>query len=199
MTTSGEHRPSTEELAATAGPEESSGTAGRPPEYPGEATGDGHAPAPGRDREDVAAEARRERHEAAEARREQDEADAREAAFEEGRDGPDDGPDDGPKAVGATAGDDGAGPRMALLDGDRAEEFRHNWGDIQGRFVDDPRGAVRDADTLVAEVMQTLAGTFADHKQELEGRWRQGEEAPTEDLRLALRSYRSFFDRLLRT
>ncbi|WP_262371142.1 hypothetical protein [Streptomyces sp. WAC01526] len=55
------------------------------------------------------------------------------------------------------------------------------------------------ADALVAEVMQLLATTFADHKQGLEGQWHRGEEVATEDLRLALRQYRSFFDRLLST
>ncbi|MFF1736201.1 hypothetical protein [Streptomyces sp. NPDC058247] len=44
---------------------------------------------------------------------------------------------------------------------------------------------------------QLLATTFADHKQGLEGQWHRGEEFATEDLRLALRQYRSFFDRLL--
>ncbi|MFD2121255.1 hypothetical protein ACFSNO_19030 [Streptomyces cirratus] len=72
-------------------------------------------------------------------------------------------------------------------------------GEIQGRFVDDPQEAVRSADTLVAEVMQTLAGTFSSHKQELEGQWSKGEEPVTEDLRIALQRYRSFFNRLLHT
>lgn len=69
--------------------------------------------------------------------------------------------------------------------------------DTQKRFVDDPRGAVHDADSLVAEVMQTLATTFADHKKGLEGQWNRGEQVDTEGLRLALRHYRSFFNRLL--
>ncbi|WP_329200294.1 MULTISPECIES: hypothetical protein [unclassified Streptomyces] len=86
-----------------------------------------------------------------------------------------------------------------LLAGPDAEEFRRRWGEIQGRFVDDPQDAVRSADTLVAEVMQTLAGTFSSHKQELEGQWSKGEEPVTEDLRIALQRYRSFFNRLLHT
>ncbi|MET9319284.1 hypothetical protein ABZX75_03655 [Streptomyces sp. NPDC003038] len=86
-----------------------------------------------------------------------------------------------------------------LLDSKDAEEYRRAWSDIQGRFVDDPQDAVRSADTLVAEVMQTLAKTFSDHKKELQGPWDRGEEVATEDLRLALQHYRSFFDRLLKT
>ncbi|MFI6144831.1 hypothetical protein [Streptomyces sp. NPDC051109] len=86
-----------------------------------------------------------------------------------------------------------------LLDSKDTEEYRTAWREIQGRFVDDPQDAVRSADTLVAEVMQTLARSFADHKQSLVGQWGRGEEVPTEELRLALQRYRSFFNRLLKT
>ncbi|MFF8369887.1 hypothetical protein ACF05W_13685 [Streptomyces lydicus] len=84
-----------------------------------------------------------------------------------------------------------------LLSGKDADGFRDRWQEIQNRFVDDPREAVHGADALVAEVMQTLATTFADHKQALEGQWKRGEQVDTEGLRLALRHYRSFFHRLL--
>jgi hypothetical protein len=84
-----------------------------------------------------------------------------------------------------------------LLTAEEEEGFRTRWQEIQNRFVDDPREAVHDADGLVADVMQTLAATFSRHKQDLEGQWSQGEEADTEDLRMALRKYRSFFNRLL--
>ncbi|MFF3000375.1 hypothetical protein ACFVTC_38420 [Streptomyces sp. NPDC057950] len=84
--------------------------------------------------------------------------------------------------------------------GQRDEEaFRARWQEVQSQFVDDPRDAVHTADALVADVMQRLAATFADHKQELEGQWNRGEQADTEDLRQALRHYRSFFNRLLVT
>ncbi|MFD4431189.1 hypothetical protein [Nocardia sp. NPDC058497] len=86
-----------------------------------------------------------------------------------------------------------------LLTTEDEEGFRERWREVQNKFVDDPRDAVLTADTLVAEVMQTLATTFAEHKQELEGQWNRGERADTEDLRMALRHYRSFFNRLLTT
>ncbi|MGW7458836.1 hypothetical protein [Streptomyces sp. NPDC054797] len=95
--------------------------------------------------------------------------------------------------------DEAADDTEPLLGAQEAEEYRRAWSDIQGRFVDDPQAAVRSADTLVAEVMQTLAGTFASHKQGLEGQWDRGEQVATEDLRLALQHYRSFFNRLLKT
>ncbi|WP_245192047.1 hypothetical protein [Amycolatopsis azurea] len=78
------------------------------------------------------------------------------------------------------------------------ERFRGSWQGIQTEFVDDPRRAVKEADELVAAVIQNLAATFAEHKKELESAWSQGEPA-TEDLRIALRRYRSFFNQLLRS
>ncbi|MFE4335922.1 hypothetical protein ACFRQM_43100 [Streptomyces sp. NPDC056831] len=83
--------------------------------------------------------------------------------------------------------------------GKEQEEFRARWQKIQGEFVDDPKNAVNAADQLVAETMQALATTFSEHKRGLEGQWHRGEEVATEDLRLALQQYRSFFNRLLST
>ncbi|MEV0067585.1 hypothetical protein [Amycolatopsis sp. NPDC050768] len=88
---------------------------------------------------------------------------------------------------------DGAPP---LFEGGDVDRFRNRWQEVQTDFVDDPRRAVRDADELVASVISSLAETFAEHKGELEAQWRDGEPA-TEDLRIALRRYRSFFDQLL--
>lgn len=83
--------------------------------------------------------------------------------------------------------------------GSEQEEFRARWQQIQSRFVDDPQDSVNAADQLVAETMQALATTFSAHKRDLEGQWHRGEEVPTEDLRVALQQYRSFFNRLLST
>lgn len=84
-----------------------------------------------------------------------------------------------------------------LLDGGDTQTFRSRWESIQSEFVDEPRQSVEQADTLVAEVMQTLAQTFNNQKGTLEEQWNRGQDASTEDLRLALQKYRSFFDRLL--
>jgi hypothetical protein len=89
------------------------------------------------------------------------------------------------------------GGDVALLDPTDAEGFRQRWGDAQARFVDDPREAVQTADGLVAELMQTLASSFSEHKGELEAQWQSGGDPDTEELRQALQRYRSFFDRLL--
>ena len=85
----------------------------------------------------------------------------------------------------------------SLLEDDRASSFRHRWDEIQVRFVDEPRSAVEDADRLVTEVIEQLQASFTSERGRLEGRWQQGGDVSTEDLRVALQRYRSFFDRLL--
>jgi hypothetical protein len=87
--------------------------------------------------------------------------------------------------------------RQPLLDAEATTDVRGRWETIQGSFVDEPRRAVEEADALVAELMQQLADSFAKERQALEGQWDRGDEVSTEDLRIALQRYRSFFDRLL--
>lgn len=78
-----------------------------------------------------------------------------------------------------------------------ADELRTRWDSIQAGFVDEPRKAVQDADGLVASAMKRLAETFAEERSGLEKQWDRGDDVSTEDLRVALRRYRSFFGRLL--
>ena len=85
----------------------------------------------------------------------------------------------------------------SLLVADKCQDFRARWDTIQTSFVDEPRQAVEHADSLVAEVMQELARTFADERENLEAQWGRGDDVSTEDLRIALQRYRSFFSRLL--
>lgn len=88
-------------------------------------------------------------------------------------------------------------PVMQLFAAEDAAGYRTRWGGIQTGFVDEPRRAVEEADTLVAEVMKRLAEGFANERRELEGRWERTDQVSTEDLRLAMRRYRAFFERLL--
>jgi hypothetical protein len=88
-------------------------------------------------------------------------------------------------------------PLAALFLGPVAEDFRRRWDAVQIGFVDDPRQAVRSADELVAQVMKTLAETFAEQRAGIEAGVDRGEQADTENLRVALQRYRSFFQRLL--
>ena len=77
------------------------------------------------------------------------------------------------------------------------QEFRSRWEKTQIGFVDEPRKAVEQADELVADAMKRLAEMFASERQKLEAEWDKKDNVSTEDLRVALRRYRSFFDRLL--
>jgi hypothetical protein len=76
-------------------------------------------------------------------------------------------------------------------------EFRARWDKAQIGFVDEPRAAVEQADSLVATIVTRIAEQFAAERAELEHQWDRGDNVSTEDLRQALRRYRSFFDRLL--
>jgi hypothetical protein len=84
-----------------------------------------------------------------------------------------------------------------LLSRDDNDGFQSRWETIQTGFVDEPRRTVEQADELVAEVMKRLAEGFAAERERLEQQWGRGEDVSTEDLRLALQRYRSFFQRLL--
>jgi hypothetical protein len=84
---------------------------------------------------------------------------------------------------------------VGLLNINESEQFRARWNEVQGRFVDEPRSAVQQADTLVTEVIEKITQMFANEHSLLEGQW--GSEVSTEELRKALQHYRSFFNRLV--
>jgi hypothetical protein len=77
------------------------------------------------------------------------------------------------------------------------EELRTRWNDVQAGFVDDPQDCVQKADGLVSAVVKQLTSGFTEARSRLEQQWSRGEQASTEDLRVALKRYREFFDRLL--
>jgi hypothetical protein len=111
-------------------------------------------------------------------------ANERDGDREQGRDR---GPQSGPR-------DDALEPLFAE---ERSTELRERWRALQARFVDEPRETVSEADSLVAELLQELARGFSDARSSLEGQWSAGDDVSTEDLRLSLQRYRSFFERLL--
>jgi hypothetical protein len=85
----------------------------------------------------------------------------------------------------------------ALFAGDDLEELRARWAGVQAAFVDDPKDCVQKADALVSDLVEQLTTGFAQARSHLEEQWSRGEEASTEDLRMALMHYREFFERLL--
>jgi hypothetical protein len=99
-------------------------------------------------------------------------------------------PESGPKQAGEPTA-------VALLPPEEGDRYRSDWQEIQTAFVDEPRSSVESADKLVADLMQQLATSFSDERARLEGQWDRGDDVSTEDLRVALTKYRSFFERLL--
>lgn len=105
----------------------------------------------------------------------------------------------GPQAVAVQPG----GEQITRSDGtplfpnNELNDLRTRWKEIQTAFVDEPRKAVEEADGLVASAMKRLAEMFSEERSRLEQQWDRGDNVSTEDLRVALQRYRSFFDRLL--
>jgi hypothetical protein len=96
-----------------------------------------------------------------------------------------------PSALRETSADE------ALFAGDDLADLRARWAGVQAAFVDDPKDCVQKADVLVSDLVEQLNTGFARARSHLEDQWSRGEEASTEDLRLALMHYREFFERLL--
>ena len=92
--------------------------------------------------------------------------------------------------------DAGVRQPTSLIEPERAESYNSRWKELKGEFVDDPRDAVRGANELVGEVLDELEELFRRQRTDLE-HGLDSEQTTTEDLRQALRRYRSFFDRLL--
>jgi hypothetical protein len=87
---------------------------------------------------------------------------------------------------------------MPLFSESEMADFRSEWSKLQTGFVDEPRRTVEGADKLVASLIQRLAEGFANERTRLEKQWDRGDNVSTEELRIALRRYRSFLDRLLK-
>jgi hypothetical protein len=84
-----------------------------------------------------------------------------------------------------------------LLPQETTTRLQSEWSGVQASFVDEPRQAVQKADELVAFAVKQIAETFARERSALESQWDREGEVSTEDLRVALTRYRSFFHRLL--
>lgn len=86
---------------------------------------------------------------------------------------------------------------VPLFSTEETKDFRARWDATQVNFVDEPRLVVEQADSLIAVAMKRLAEMFAAERSRLEGQWDRGDNVSTEDLRVALQRYRSFFGRIL--
>ena len=88
-------------------------------------------------------------------------------------------------------------PEAGLFAHDELAGLRARWDAVQASFVDDPKDCVQKADSLVSDLVHQLTTGFGQARSRLEEQWSRGEQASTEDLRVALKQYRSFFERLL--
>jgi hypothetical protein len=132
------------------------------------------------------------------------------AAREEEMDSPsaagpmDDGPDAAERggasmtdAAAKPAAERGAEQLEPLFSAEVASDYRARWAAVQSSFVDDPKRAVREGDELVAQMMKNLAQSFAAERGRYETQLGPAGDTTTETLRVSLRRYRSFFERLL--
>ncbi|HKS45665.1 MAG TPA: hypothetical protein VJT49_11245 [Amycolatopsis sp.] len=85
---------------------------------------------------------------------------------------------------------------IELLASDDVERYENEWRAVQAGFVDDPEGAVREADALIDRVVETLTSKITQRQAALTDRL-NGDGSQTEQLRLALREYRSLFSELV--
>jgi hypothetical protein len=90
-----------------------------------------------------------------------------------------------------------AGGEGELFSANERNELEQRWNEIQAGFVDEPRESVQEANALVSDLMDRLVSSFSEQRARLEGQWERGDDVTTEDLRIVLMRYRSFFGRLL--
>lgn len=86
---------------------------------------------------------------------------------------------------------------QSVLPKQETDQLRERWNIIQTAFIDEPRRSVKDADALVASATKQITDAFANQRSQLEKQWSRGDQVSTEELRLTLQQYRSFFSRLL--
>jgi hypothetical protein len=85
---------------------------------------------------------------------------------------------------------------IVLWEAEVVDGFRDRWQQIQLRFIDDPRHAAQQAQTLTGDVCDGLTSALGRHRSELD-RWQSAQLDDTEELRMTVRRYRDLLDRLL--
>lgn len=90
-----------------------------------------------------------------------------------------------------------AGHDDRVFEDQDVERYREQWRELQSGFVDEPKSAVREADSLVSQMMETFTAHLTERKRALSGQWDGDGDRDTEQLRLALRRYRALFDQML--
>jgi hypothetical protein len=76
------------------------------------------------------------------------------------------------------------------------QQLRERWVSIQSSFVDNPRQAIGEAESLVTSAIKRIEDRLNSERMDLEKGWKESDDTSTEDLRVSLQRYREFFDRL---
>jgi hypothetical protein len=92
---------------------------------------------------------------------------------------------------------DAPAAQVETLWGDgRSQEYRDRWREVQLLFVDEPRAAAEQAESLVNDVVDAFTAALATQRETLAA-WQNADKHDTEELRMAVRRYREFLNRLL--
>jgi len=91
-------------------------------------------------------------------------------------------------------GDVPAAAVTAIWIQDSAQDLRDRWREAQLRFVDDPQKAAGETRDLVDEAVEALTAALASHREQLNSWQANGD---TEQYRMVVQRYRTFFERLL--
>jgi len=77
-----------------------------------------------------------------------------------------------------------------------SEQFRAEWHEVKAQFVDDPVAALTRAHDLLTEAVHELTESMLAERDDLDP-LRAGAKPDTESMRMAMRGYREFLDRIL--
>lgn len=105
-------------------------------------------------------------------------------------------PQPAPEPVSAGRPGDVAERPIALWSAEAADRLREEWRDLQGQFIDDPEAAVAGAKQLVTDAVHELAETLLAAQDALDP-YRDNGRVDTEMMRVAMRRYREFLERVL--
>jgi len=86
---------------------------------------------------------------------------------------------------------------VRIVTSDQRDDLQERWERIQAHFIDEPKGSVKEANELVSDVTKRIVESFQSRRDDLEQTWKKGDDVSTETLRVTLKRYRAFFDRLL--
>ncbi len=86
--------------------------------------------------------------------------------------------------------------QIAFWDDEAVAHFRGQWHEVKAEFVDDPVAALSRAHDLLTDAVNELTESLLAERDELDP-LRTTSAPDTESMRMAMRGYREFLDRIL--